>query len=352
MNSGIWWIFISHKGKRTAKKIGRNKKRAFEIAQTIEAQFSLGDLGIIDKKKNESTFGEYAKSYLEISLPASCKISTQKNYKYILEKNVLPEFGNTKITDINRYKIKQFLLKQFNSGYSASTVNHIKCAISNVLNLAVDDEIINANPAHRLGNFLKKEELNINKKITPLTREELSDLMKVFKEKFPNDYPLALTLARTGMRFGEALGLQWGDIDFENRSIHIQRSYIKGRIDTPKSGKTRKVDMSIQLTETLKELKNKCGSNSEWIFINKNKNPINGENWRRRIFYPVIKLARIKKIRIHDLRHTYASLLLQLGTPMIYVRDQLGHSSIRITVDTYGHLVPGGNKEVVDKLDD
>ena len=60
----------------------------------------------------------------------------------------------------------------------------------------------------------------------------------------------------------------------------------------------------------------------------------------------------MRPIRIHDIRHTYASLLLQMGESMIYVRDQLGHSSIRITVDTYGHLVPGGNKEAVDRLDD
>ncbi|MFC1560912.1 tyrosine-type recombinase/integrase [Candidatus Latescibacterota bacterium] len=243
-------------------------------------------------------------------------------------------------------------MNKLKEGYSPSTVNHIKCAISNVLNLAVDDEIINANPAHRLGNFLKTEKLNPTKKIIPLTREELSSLMKVFKDKFPKDYPFALTLARTGMRLGEALGLKWDDIDFEDRSIHIQRNYIKGRIDTPKSGKTRKVVMSLQLTGTLKELKDKRGNKSKWVFINNKGNPINGANWRKRIFYQAIKLAKIHKIRIHDLRHTYASLLLQMGESMVFVRDQLGHSSISITVDTYGHLVPGGNKEAVDKLDD
>ena len=65
-----------------------------------------------------------------------------------------------------------------------------------------------------------------------------------------------------------------------------------------------------------------------------------------------MKKANIRPIRIHYIRHTYASLLLQAGESMLYVRDQLGHSSIRITVDTYGHLIPGGNKEAVDKLDD
>ena len=165
-----------------------------------------------------------------------------------------------------------------------------------------------------------------------------------------------LTLARTGMRLGEALGLKWEDIDFQNRFINIQRNIVKGRIDTPKSGKFRKVDMSLQLTETLKNLKKQREDANhkihEWIFVNKVGKPINGDNWRKRVFKKALNKAKIRSIRIHDIRHTYASLLLQMGESMLYVRDQLGHSSIRITVDTYGHLVPGGNKEAVDRLDD
>ena len=90
----------------------------------------------------------------------------------------------------------------------------------------------------------------------------------------------------------------------------------------------------------------------DWVFINKVGKPISGDNWRKRVFKKALNKAKIRSIRIHDIRHTFASLLLQAGESMIYVRDQLGHSSIRITVDTYGHLVQGGNKEAVDRLDD
>ena len=114
--------------------------------------------------------------------------------------------------------------------------------------------------------------------------------------------------------------------------------------------------MSLQLTETLKNLKimreNTMKNNPDWVFINKVGKPISGDNWRKRVFKKALKKAKIRSIRIHDVRHNYASLLLQAGESMLYVRDQLGHSSIRITVDTYEHLVPGGNKEAVDKLDD
>jgi integrase len=75
-------------------------------------------------------------------------------------------------------------------------------------------------------------------------------------------------------------------------------------------------------------------------------------HWRKRIFDKALEKAGLRKIRIHDLRHTYASLLIQGGESLPYVRDQLGHHSIKVTVDIYGHLAPEGNKQAVDKLDD
>ncbi len=73
---------------------------------------------------------------------------------------------------------------------------------------------------------------------------------------------------------------------------------------------------------------------------------------RKYVFYRCLDLAELRRVRFHDLRHTYASLLIQQGESLAYVKDQLGHHSIQITVDIYGHLVPGGNRQAVDRLDD
>ena len=86
--------------------------------------------------------------------------------------------------------------------------------------------------------------------------------------------------------------------------------------------------------------------------MNGNKQPLNEGNWRKRIFYKALEKAELRHIRIHDLRHTYASLLLQAGESMMYVKEQLSHSSIKVTVNIYVHLIPGGNKEAIDQLDD
>ena len=215
------------------------------------------------------------------------------------------------------------------------------------------------NPAQRLGKVIRSKSLRIE--VDPLTREELSTLLETFREHFPKHYPMALTLARTGMRLGEALGLQWGDIDFNGRFINIQRALSRSEIGTPKSGKARRVDMSLQLKETLLELrrirrietvKKGWGQVPEWIFISENGTHLDGSHWRGRVYNKALEKAGLRKVGVHNLRHAYASFLIQAGESLAYVRDQLGHHSIKVTVDIYGHLAPEGNKSAVDNLDD
>ncbi len=119
--------------------------------------------------------------------------------------------------------------------------------------------------------------------------------------------------------------------------------------------------MSAQLTETLRvllttrkseALRTGRGQVPEWVFCSEDGGPLDGDNLRHRVFYRVLAKAGLRRIRFHDLRHTFASLLIQNGESLAYVRDQLGHASIQLTVDTYGHLVPGANRQAVDRLDD
>ncbi|MGA3208198.1 MAG: tyrosine-type recombinase/integrase [Syntrophales bacterium] len=372
--SDVWWIFINHRGKRKAKKIGNDKRAAFEIARKIEARLTLGDMGLLDKEKEKSpAFKEYADRWISITVPATCKPSTMSSYEEILRVHVLPVFGSLPVSEINRLFIKEFLMKKKKesrtfkvngkerkiNGYSGSTLQHIKNAISGILNLAVDDAVINANPAHKLGKILRTKDLRLE--VDPLTREELAVLLKTVKVHFPADYPFALTLARTGMRLGEVLGLQWGDIDFNGRFITVRRGISRGKIETPKNDKTRRVDMSRHLSETLLELRKQKrvenfqkgrGEGPEWVFASGTQKPLIAAHWRSRVFEKALAKAGLRKIRIHDLRHGYASMMIQAGESLAYIRDQLGHHSIKVTVDIYGHLAQEGNKRAVDRLDD
>ncbi|MDM8536581.1 site-specific integrase [Desulfobacterales bacterium HSG17] len=355
--SGVYWLFINHHGQRKSKKIGRDKSKALEAAKQIEAKLNLGMMNLLEEKTK--TFKEYSDTWIQINVPATCKQSTADGYKGLLDNHILSVFGDMPINEIKKSKIKEFLMKKYKSGVSASRVGQMKSVMSGVFNMAEDDETLLANPAHRLGKIYRVKPLQ--DEINPLDRDELSLLLSSFKDNYPEHYPFALTLARTGMRLGEAMALKWGDVDFNGRFIRIERALTKDGVDTPKSGKSRRVDMSKQLTMTLKQLKtdrklvtlkNGWKSLPEYVFINREGQMLDKNNWRNRVFNKALEKAKLRKVRIHDIRHTYASLLIQANESLAYIRDQLGHHSIKVTVDIYGHLAPEGNKAAVDALDD
>jgi len=337
-----------------------DKAAAEAVASKVRAKLQLGEFNFEDEKP-VPTFREYAEAWIKTTVPATCKASTTRDYQDILRIHVLPVFGDMRATDITRGKVKDFLLDKTNKDYAGSTVTHMKNVISGILNKVVDDEVIPANPAHRLGKIIRTKDRTEN--IDPLSKEELKKLLDTVQEdkKLSCWYPLFLLLARTGLRIGEALALKWGDIDFNGRFIHVQRGLSRGRIELPKNGKTRKVDMSIQLTEALKihqvESKKKglalgLGDAPEYVFTNEKDGLIDKDNWRRRVFIKALKKAGLREIRVHDLRHTYSTLRISKGDNLQDVSKQLGHHSVKLTLDVYSHWIPGKKKAEVDALDD
>jgi integrase len=169
------------------------------------------------------------------------------------------------------------------------------------------------------------------------------------------------------MREGEALGLRWDDLQFgqspddPHRFIHVQRTYdpVHNRMNTPKNGKTRRVDMAKDLRTVLIEWQERCFDKAVMegqttiatgVFV-----AASGRPWTPGRLYYIHKrccaLAGLRATRIHDLRHSYATIMLyELHAPIQYVSEQLGHSSIKITVDTYGHPRQGMSTHLVDQL--
>ncbi len=352
-----WWVFIAYNGQRTSKKVG-DKAAAEEVASTIRAELKLGNFSF-EEEKPVSTFKEYAESWLDTRVSVKCKRQTKEGYEDALNLHIIPVFGDKSITEIKKGAIKNFLFDKLNQGYSISTVKQMKNVIAGVFNKAVDDEIIPANPAHILRDVFNGKKGK--ESIDPLDRDELNLLLNAVQENYSEHHALFLLLARAGLRIGEALALQWGDIDFNGRFIDVKRTLVKGRIETPKSGKQRRVDMSRQLTEVLRahliESKKKgfvlgLGGIPEYVFTNEAGNPIDVDNWRRRVFNKALEKASLRKIRIHDLRHSYATLRISKGDNIQDVSNQLGHHSVKLTLDVYSHWMPGKKKAEVDALDD
>jgi integrase len=191
------------------------------------------------------------------------------------------------------------------------------------------------------------------------TPEELTRLLQTAAKEMPEAYRLVLTLARTGLRIGEALTLQVSDIDLARREVSVRRTWGsrkkalgERRINTPKSGQPRRVDLSKQLCDVLGSYLATRTSDSAWVFPGDDGWPMTPSAFRYSIWLPLLERSGVRYRKPHTLRHTLASMLIQAGESLAYVKEQLGHHSIKITVDVYGHLIPGTNKAAVDRLDD
>src|SRR5215470_2208357 len=209
-----------------------------------------------------------------------------------------------------------------------------------------------------MGRYLKAK-VDPRSRIDPLLSEEERTLLETARTEFPRYYPLILCALRTGMRLGELIGLQWGDVDFEGHFIEVRRTVKDGgQVFPPKNGKIRRVDLSDQLAATLRQLlvdrkaetlRRGWPAVPEWVFCSDARTPLHKSDFERRVFHKLLAKAGLRRIRFHDLRHTFASRLLQNSDSPVYVKEQLGHSSIKITVDVYGHLVPGANRAAVNR---
>ena len=251
-----WWVFVAHNGRRTSKLVG-DKVAAQEVASKIRAKIQLGEFDF-EEEKPVPTFKEYAESFIEGFSAINHKASTHETYKSALQRHIYPVFGHRRLDAIKRKDIKEFLKKKQKElintkkkrRFSSASVRNLKAYLSCILNQAVDDEIITANPASRTGKLIKKTDRK--KDVNPFTWEEKTVFENTMKKHYPRYYPLFLTASRTGLRVGELIALKPEDLDFNGNFIEVRRSCVRGRITTPKSGKGRRVDMSGQLAMVLK----------------------------------------------------------------------------------------------------
>jgi integrase len=186
-------------------------------------------------------------------------------------------------------------------------------------------------------------------------------------------YTLSLCAIHTGLRVGEQLALEWGDIDLNGKFVSVERGYdrVRRKVVPTKTKKHRRVDLSDELIAALLVLrkdrleawfgrdKSPLAAAGLWddvaklpkvIFCNEDGGYMDAANLVERHFLRCLQAAGLKRRRYHDLRHTFASLLLTDGAPIVYVSEQMGHSSIELTVKRYGHLIPGANRRFVNNL--
>ncbi len=354
-----WCVCINHKGKRKLKVVG-DRKAAEMVASKLRVQLALGDFQI-EEPGRQPTFQECAERWLEGHVRANCRPGTQREYRRLLERFAFPRFGAKPLADVGREDLKRLISEMQGVGLSRNTIAVAVAPVREIFNEAIDDGAKFVNPADRLGRYLK-DKTDRRLTIVPLTAEEVQRLLEAAQRLSHMFYLFLLTAVRTGLRLGELIGLQWGDLDFNGRFVEVKRQWTRGAYGPTKSGKLRRVDMSLQLCEALRQAQDsrraECAVQGrdldaeEPVFCTSAGTPLDASHVRMRLLRRCLREAGLRQIHPHLLRHTFASLLLANGENLVYVRDQLGHHSITITVNTYGHLIPGSNKQAVDRLDD
>lgn len=245
-------------------------------------------------------------------------------------------------------------LKRLEEVSGGRTTNKCLILLGAMFAFAIGRRWMTYNPAVDVDK-LKEESLD-NESVVDvniLKPEEIRLLLSKMEGEEQERWKLMVkTAVLTGLREGEILGLQWPDVDWNASQFIIRRTCTNGKFYLPKTKKSRRrVDVPRDLLMDLKRWKLKCPKGKDdLVFPNGAGNPENHSNLLRRGFYPALRRAGLRQIRFHDLRHTFASLLIMNNEHPKYIQEQLGHSSIKVTMDVYGHLMNPTNSKAAEKL--
>ena len=381
---GAWWLFIDHHGKRKARRVGDRK--AAELAATqIRAKLAEGNISALEPVERSSApiFKDYAERWLTEAIRPHRKARTEEYYRQIVENHLEPVFGSLALDAITPAHVRAFIAHKLEGRpcskharpdrkcevcvepLARNTVKNAAATLRAILYQAQIDSLIATNPAARFGRLFNARH-DAREHVVVLEPESVAAVLTAATKWYP-DHALAVrVLFYTGMREGELLGLQWEDIDWRRNLIDLRRTVAFRNhrliVNTPKSGKLRTVDVPVSLIAQLRDRHSVRQTEaavdgapiSPWVFpaATDPAKPLNDAWLRDRVWRPLLSKAGVRHVRVHDARHTYASLMLRRGVPVAYVSNQLGHSSIAVTVDLYGHFVPGADRHHVEGLAD
>lgn len=331
-----WYLDIHLDGKRTTRVVGKSKRTADIVAAELELAHAKGKVGILDRSP---TFAECAKKWLEY-VELRRKPGTVKRYAGLIDE-ANKHLGGKSVAQIGRGDVRDTLMRAYKDGAAKASVALLHSAISGVFSHAIEDGLVTVSPAAgamaKLGLSDDKEAIN------PLSPEDMQAAIKAMEEALR---PVFLLLYATGCRIGEALPLTWDDIDLRNRKVTFSKT-AKDQVVSrgTKAGPGRTVEMSDDLHRVLSMMDQDGGL----VFRTKNGGMMS-DNTLRRKWSSACRAIGIGHRRLHDIRHTTASVLLARGAPITMVSALLGHASTKMTLDIYGHYLPSESKGAINML--
>ena len=346
-DNGTWYVmarYVNWKGERKQKcKRGFATKRE---AQEWERMFKLQTSSDLDM-----SFEAFTELYIN-DVKNRLKENTWLTKEHIIRTKILPYFGKLKISEISKKEIIAWQNEMLayrdekKKPYSQTYLKTLHNQLSAIFNHAVRYYELRSNPAAKVGNMGSEE----HKEMLFWTKEEYKKFSFEMMDKPVSFYAFEM-LYWCGIREGELLALTPADFNFDKETVTINKSYqrLKGQ-DVITSPKTKKSNRTIKMPQFL------CEEMKEYLGM------IYGLKKKDRIFTVTksylhhemdrgAKAVGVKRIRIHDLRHSHISLLIDMGFSAVAIADRVGHESIDITYQ-YAHLFPSKQIEMAEKLDD
>jgi integrase len=348
---------VNGKRKYFNKTIHGTKK---DVQKFLTAKTREKDLGIFVEPAS-ITLNEYLNRWLEEIAKPRIRASTFSSYESILKNYVRGKLGLKRLSDVQSHEVQKLYNNMTKQGLSSRTIRYTHVVLSSAMKQAIKWKMLNQNPCELCA--LPRLEKTEMKFLSPKETIRFLEAGKGTKH-----FIVFLLAIESGMRPEEYLSLQWKDIDFEQKVLTVRRAVVWKRkgggfsFTEPKTKKSRRsIPISNSVLHTLKthrrrqlEERIKLGAdyqNLDLVFASEAGTPIQPKNLIDRYFKPLLEKAGLPNIRLYDLRHTTASLLLSAGENPKVVSERLGHASIVLTLDTYSHVLPTMQKTATDKLE-
>lgn len=304
------------------------------------------------------TVAEHLKNWLEGYVKTNCSQRTLDGYQSIIETHLIPALGQVQLKHLNPQAIQSYYGKACER-LSARTVHHHHRVLSQSLKYAVRQGYLGRNPADMVDPPSPRKKV-----MRTLTPAEVEILFENAQDNYY--YPVVYTAVSTGLRQAELLGLRWRDIDLDMLSISVSQVLYKRRgvcqFKEPKTSHSRRrVSMTPKLALFLREYKaerealyRQLGKEltlDDLVFTSVEGRPID-PCVLTHAFTRMVRKANLNGVRFHDLRHTFASLMLLRGAKPKVISEALGHASVAFTMDVYSHIIEGMQSDAMALLDE
>jgi integrase len=331
---------------------GRRRWKTFERKKDAEAYRDEASRqkrqGIVSDER--LTLDELAKRYHTAHIATNVRATTAADYESQLRLYIVPQFQGWKVHSIQRQDVIDFRAKLVGEGVGRRTVNKCLRLLGGLFRYAMLNGWAHRNPATLTALPTRDPDKHVDDEINVLGIDEQRRLVAAADARWRL---VILTALCTGMRVGELLGLQWDDVDLASGVIQVRRQFTHGQLAPLKSRAARRtIPIPGVLVHELKAWKLACPKGEYGlVFPNGAGNHENASNVLNRGLRPTLRRAGLRRIRFHDLRHCYASTLIGSGVQNIKRLQQLlGHTSAKMTLDIYGHLLPDEEDLVAGKV--